>query len=253
MIPFFCLITAHVLTQLTKIPGWHRFRTISMAGLAVIAIPNFLPPLMIRQYPRDVVTQVVQQYGPVNQSTTLDNGTTRQIDVSGTSDYVLLNSDTAFQYPVLRSITPPEGTIIFSLPHPLQYIPLQYEDWTPTERGILRSTDISMRLVKVAKMPIDVQFGSTYMLSAVTFPDGHLVKQCQLLHLYGWWRVVTVPSQDYYVRWALGGPKNIVPQISDSILQNGPGTTLKPGQEFLTHGYILIPCDFPVGEFQVSL
>ena len=31
--------------------------------------------------------------------------------------------------------------------HPLQYLPYQYEGFTPEERATLRSTDISMRVV----------------------------------------------------------------------------------------------------------
>jgi hypothetical protein len=39
------------------------------------------------------------------------------------------------------------GPELISRPHPLQYLPYQYEGYTPAERAALRAVDIRMRLV----------------------------------------------------------------------------------------------------------
>ncbi|MBI5602437.1 MAG: hypothetical protein HY879_03705 [Deltaproteobacteria bacterium] len=61
------------------------------------------------------------------------------------SPYVLVNAQ--YLYPVWGSKTISTGETLLSFNHPLQYLPYQYEGYTPKERSILRSTDISMRLI----------------------------------------------------------------------------------------------------------
>jgi hypothetical protein len=46
-------------------------------------------------------------------------------------------------------VLPPGHAVLARAPHPLQFLPYQYEGYTPDERDKLRSTDISMRLVAI--------------------------------------------------------------------------------------------------------
>ncbi len=41
----------------------------------------------------------------------------------------------------------PTGRVLFRTAHPLQFLPYQYEGYVPVERALLRSNDISIRLV----------------------------------------------------------------------------------------------------------
>ena len=52
-----------------------------------------------------------------------------------------------FIYPRPVPVPSGIGTVIFARPHPLQYLPYQYEGYTPEERAALRETDIRMRVV----------------------------------------------------------------------------------------------------------
>lgn len=55
-------------------------------------------------------------------------------------------SNAYFIYPEPMSVTD-TGRIILQRRHPLQFLPYQYEGYTPDQRSKLRSTDISMRLI----------------------------------------------------------------------------------------------------------
>jgi hypothetical protein len=48
---------------------------------------------------------------------------------------------------------PPHGVVLLARPHPLQFLPYQYEGYTPEERVALRAIDIRMRLVEGARVP----------------------------------------------------------------------------------------------------
>lgn len=48
-----------------------------------------------------------------------------------------------------RRPLPPRATLIAQAPHPLAYVPYQYEGFTPAQRRVLRTADITMRLLLV--------------------------------------------------------------------------------------------------------
>jgi hypothetical protein len=63
----------------------------------------------------------------------------------GASRTVLLYTE--HLYPPRRLEVPAGMVEIFAAPHPLQFLPYQYEGYTPQERQFLRSTDIRMRVL----------------------------------------------------------------------------------------------------------
>jgi hypothetical protein len=48
---------------------------------------------------------------------------------------------------------PPDCDVVIARPHPLQYLPYQYEGYGPAERAALRAADIRMRLVVCPEEP----------------------------------------------------------------------------------------------------
>jgi hypothetical protein len=46
---------------------------------------------------------------------------------------------------------PKRYRVVREAPHPLQFLPYQYEGYTPAQRSALRATDIRMRLI----VPLD--------------------------------------------------------------------------------------------------
>jgi hypothetical protein len=59
------------------------------------------------------------------------------------------------------ALPPTEGVVLLARPHPLQFLPYQYEGYTPAERAALRAIDIRMRLVEVrARLPDSYQGAS---------------------------------------------------------------------------------------------
>jgi hypothetical protein len=52
-------------------------------------------------------------------------------------------------YPTPPPVPPEAGEVIIARRHPLQFLPYQYEGYTPEERAALRAADIRMRLVLV--------------------------------------------------------------------------------------------------------
>jgi hypothetical protein len=89
------------------------------------------------------VTQDTTVEGPETTSKNSEQGGNSEFDVP--SRYVLLNA--RHLRPVQGIKVPPDGKVLFSVTHPLQFLPYQYEGFSPMERSILRSTDISIRLI----------------------------------------------------------------------------------------------------------
>lgn len=63
--------------------------------------------------------------------------------------YVLVNAQ--FFFPVDAARPAPAGNAVFETPHPLQYRPYQYDDRKPEARALLRSADLSIRLLERAR------------------------------------------------------------------------------------------------------
>jgi hypothetical protein len=55
-------------------------------------------------------------------------------------------------YPGPDAVTLPlHYTVLRRAPHPLQFLPYQYEGYPPSQRSALRSADIEMKLLLVVK------------------------------------------------------------------------------------------------------
>jgi hypothetical protein len=146
LVPFLCLASACGLFHLVR---EHRLgKTVVGVGLSLLVLQtafNFAP-LFRMQFPSDVSAEVMSRLGAVNLGTTLAgrvHGATPEVRASR---YVLLNVQRVAPIEGVR--VAPAGREMFRIPHPFEYLPYQYDvGGGPRVRAILRSTDISMRLI----------------------------------------------------------------------------------------------------------
>jgi hypothetical protein len=99
-----------------------------------------------RVLPRDVEARVADEYGNPKRAIGLSGAMYIRSKLPvARPDLALCNAVNL--YPVRAHIGLPAGHTLLSAPHPLEYLPYQYEGHTPRERQLLRTHDISGKLV----------------------------------------------------------------------------------------------------------
>jgi hypothetical protein len=129
LVPFFCLITATVLMNCTQRAAI-RARIVALIAAATIiqAAVNFSAPLT-QQFPAEfkrrgeAIAERAGVYEPIAVYTHHINGAPEPFTM------------------------PPGYRELAAARHPLQFLPYQYEGFTPREREALRSADIRMRVL----------------------------------------------------------------------------------------------------------
>ena len=121
------------------------------AALALQVAWNFRQPLQQR-FPRDVIAEITAKYGPVDRDMTLEGPPL--INPHEPSRWVLLNAQHLYHPRAPRPPLPSGILEVMRFPHPLQFVPYQYEGFDPMERQVLRNADIAMRLIDIG-MPVD--------------------------------------------------------------------------------------------------
>jgi hypothetical protein len=125
LVPFSSILAALFLDRL-----WGSRKALNMIILVMVifqAAVNFYQPLT-QMFPREFLRLASAASVPTK-----------------AGEYEVL-----FAYHILHPEfipVPDSGKIILQRHHPLQFLPYQYEGYTPEQRNILRSTDISMRLI----------------------------------------------------------------------------------------------------------
>jgi len=134
LVPFFCLISAAAF-QTWRRSLTERMRVISTAAMALLllaqATVNFSTPLR-QVFPADFTAR----------SSTVDRS------ITGGAQVIAVNAEHLYPGPK-HVVLPSQYEVLRQAPHPLQFIPYQYEGYTPAQRDALRSTDISMKLLLV--------------------------------------------------------------------------------------------------------
>lgn len=131
-VPFFCLMTAHWMIRLAQSGTMARRPLAALFVLILIQAGfNFYPPL-VQVFPGEFKRKADDI-----------------ISLSGQGKYDLLYAHYIFPEPKQVSLGSHE--VLLQSPHPLEFLPYQYEGYTPENRRVLRSTDISMRLIRDAK------------------------------------------------------------------------------------------------------
>lgn len=152
VVPFLCLGTAAAIAEVLERRRWSWW----MVATAVLALViqagwNFLQPLQQR-FPRDVIAEITTKYGPIDFDNTVDGPPLTHEHVE--SRWVLLNAQHLYNPRAPRPPLSPSIIEVMRFRHPQQFLPYQYEGLRPTERQVLRGSDISMRLIDIGA-PVD--------------------------------------------------------------------------------------------------
>jgi len=130
LVPFLCLMTAAVLYRTTVLVAPRGRRLVwSLAAVLLVAQAafNFTTPLR-QVFPAEFLRDAHR--------------------LPGAADLVAVNAK--HFYPGPEPVTlPPRYTVVRRAPHPLQFLPYQYEGYPPSQRAALRSADIEMKLLLV--------------------------------------------------------------------------------------------------------
>jgi len=128
LVPFLCLLTARQLHDFFSLARMPKHAPVLVCALiAIQAAANMWVPL--RQiFPGEFRAQA-------REIMSAQNG----------RRFELLFADHIYPQPDAVDLS--SHTVLARAPHPLQFLPYQYEGYTPEERARLRATDISMRLV----------------------------------------------------------------------------------------------------------
>jgi hypothetical protein len=159
LVPFLCLIGAFTGIRFCDAVGttWGK-RMLQIGGILLVlqAAWNFRVPLQ-QWFPRDVRRLVAAEYGVVSEATTIDSP--KMEDELAPSQaptqpsrYALLNAQ--YLTKIHNPKPAPLGATLLRFPHPMQFAPYQYDEFTARERALIRRTDISMRLVDTAAQPV---------------------------------------------------------------------------------------------------
>jgi len=99
-----------------------------------------------------VIAEIATKYGPIDFENTIEGPPLTHEHVE--SRWVLLNAQHLYNPRAPRPPLPSSIIEVMRFRHPQQFLPYQYEGLRPTERQVLRGSDISMRLIDIG-VPVD--------------------------------------------------------------------------------------------------
>jgi len=141
--PLMCLAAAAGFSRFI-----HHRRTYNAAVILVglLAFTSLIRPLTV-QYPYQVVSRVVAEYGPVRREYTADRMSFEYEYPNSDdqdSDYTLFNA--GYFFPLNEAHPLPDRTFIQRWDHPYLYRPYQYNGYTKRERQVIQDAHLSMAL-----------------------------------------------------------------------------------------------------------
>ena len=146
LLPALCLLGGWALArQLAPRPAC---KPLAALALLLAGAAHFAPHFP-RVFPRETEIAVLRTWGTPKRVLTVAGSIYIPLARPVTRpDLALVNAQAL--YPVRAALPPPPGTTLLRFDHPLAYPPFQYEGHTPRERALLRTTDLSMRLIRLA-------------------------------------------------------------------------------------------------------
>lgn len=131
---------------------WQANRGVGVAAAAAIvaaSLINLLPNYVL-VFPREFEAAAIGRVGHPKRAASVSGTFFASSPVTVTApDYLLLNAH--YLFPVRGALSIPEGEIVFSAEHPLAHRPYQFDGFTPRQRELLRTADIRMKLIRLAK------------------------------------------------------------------------------------------------------
>jgi hypothetical protein len=133
LVPFFCLLAAAGLEAMlaSSMVGMRRFAPATVALLAAQAAVNFWMDLRVT-FP----TQFLREADAAR--------------LNEVANAAVVNARHLWPLPG-RFTLPPGYTVLKEAPHPLQFLPYQYEGYDPAQRQALRAMDIRMLVIAPAR------------------------------------------------------------------------------------------------------
>ncbi len=167
-LPALCLLGGWAIHRLISLrPQW----TLPVIGLLLVAALAHFTPHFGRTFPREFKLTTFAHFGTPKVAVSFSGTMIPRPNPVTRPDLALVNAH--LLYPLRAPHPLPEGTTILRAEHPMSYLPYQYEGYSPRERALIRSNDISMRVIKLAAPssvpdapPPSVLFGPQ------DFPDG---------------------------------------------------------------------------------
>ncbi len=146
-VPALCLLGAWALHCL--LAPHPRLRPAVALLLVTGALAHFAPHFTL-VFPREFKVAVYSQWGVPKRVNSL-SGTLYAAAPGPITRPDLALANAQILYPIRAPIALPEGVTLLRADHPLAYLPYQYEGHTPRERALLRTTDLTMRLIQLAR------------------------------------------------------------------------------------------------------
>jgi hypothetical protein len=144
LVPFTSLATAAAAASLLDGSRWAWARPGLASALAAQAIFNFAGPLRQR-FPAEYARDAESTLGPLPREVAVSGPVVAGRAPAPEDRFVLVNAQ--HLYPVRGPRPVSSGGEVDRARHPLEFLPYQYEGYTPPERAVLRAADLSMRVL----------------------------------------------------------------------------------------------------------
>jgi hypothetical protein len=135
IVPFLCLMAASAIADFLRArsPSTRVWLAPTVALLLIVqAAFNFATPLK-QVFPAEFLRSARRDHR-----------------IGQDANLVIVNAKHLYPGPEAIAL-PPRHTVLMHEAHPLQYLPYQYEGYTPSQRAALRSADIEMKAVLVPR------------------------------------------------------------------------------------------------------
>ena len=146
LVALLCILAGWALRGLIGGRAW--LKGAAAAALLASGIIHFAPHFS-RVFPRDVEVAVLRNLGNPKHSLSVSGSVYIPLPLPvARADLVLVNAQMLF--PVRAYIGYPAGRTLLRFEHPLSYPPYQFEGYTPMQRDLLSTEDISIRLIRLS-------------------------------------------------------------------------------------------------------
>ena len=145
-VPLICLLGGWAFAQI--LPRSPRIKVLVASALVIAGTIHFQPHFSL-VFPREIEIAVLRNWGNPKHTLNVSGSIYIPLTLPVTRpELALVNAQ--LLYPVHYYLGYPPGRTIARFAHPLEFLPYQYEGFHPRERALLRTHDISIRLIALS-------------------------------------------------------------------------------------------------------